>query len=76
MTIQLDKTSDLQTVVGSFVWNSETNLVTFTLPVSPDKWGELLTPTVNKVKIWVRPVKVNDVYAWYAYSVIVYQFIR
>jgi hypothetical protein len=76
MTIKLDATGDLQTVVGSFVRNAETNLVTFTLPVLPDKWEGLLTPDVNKVKIWVRPVKEEAGFSWHAYSVIAYTFVR
>jgi hypothetical protein len=77
MNVMLDTTGDLQTVVGSFVWNAQTNLVTFTLPVQPTEWEALLTPSVNKVKIWVRPVKATDgTYSWHAYSVIAYQFIR
>ena len=77
MTIFLDTTGELQTVVGSFVWNSVTNLVTFTLPVLPKEWEALLTPAVNRVKIWVRPVKAADgTFSWHAYTVIAYQFIR
>ena len=77
MTVMLDTTGDLQTVVGSFVWNVPTNLVTFTLPVLPAEWEALLTTSVNKVKIWVRPVKATDgTFSWHAYSVIAYQFIR
>jgi hypothetical protein len=77
MTIALDTTGNLQTVVGSFVWNAQTNLVTFTLPVQPAEWEALLTPAVNKVRIWVRPVKATDgTFSWHAYSVIAYQFIR
>jgi hypothetical protein len=77
MTIKLDKDSDLQTVVGSFVWNAESNLVTFTLPVPPGNWETVLTTEVNKVKIWVRPKKETDgSYAWYAYSVIAYTFVH
>jgi hypothetical protein len=79
MNVMLDTTGDLQTVVGSFVWNAATNLVTFTLPVVPAEWATLLTPTVNKVKIWVRPVKATDgtgTFSWHAYSVIAYQFVR
>jgi hypothetical protein len=73
----LDTTGDLQTVVGSFVWNVPTNLVTFTLPVLPAEWETPLTTSVNKVKIWVRPVKATDgTFSWHAYSVIAYQFIR
>lgn len=77
MNVMLDTAGDLQTVVGSFVWNAATNLVTFTLPVLPAEWEALLTPAVNKVKIWVRPVKAIDgTYSWHAYSVIAYSFIR
>jgi len=77
MNVMLDTTGDLQTVVGSFVWNAATNLVTFTLPVLPAEWEALLTPAVNRVKIWVRPVIATDgTFSWHAYSVIAYQFIR
>jgi len=77
MNVMLDTTGDLQTVVGSFVWNAATNLVTFKLPVLPAEWETLLTQSVNKVKIWVRPVKAtNGTFSWHAYSVIAYQFIR
>ncbi|MCX6568280.1 MAG: DUF4382 domain-containing protein [Candidatus Aminicenantes bacterium] len=77
MNVMLDTTGDLQTVVGSFVWNAATDLVTFTLPVLPAEWEALLTPAVNRVKIWVRPVKAADgTFSWHAYSVIAYQFIR
>ena len=77
MTVKLDKTGDLQTVVGSFVWTADTNLVTFTLPVLPDKWETLLTPAVNKVKIWVRPQKETDgSFSWHAYTVIAFTFVR
>ncbi len=77
MNVMLDTTGDLQTVVGSFVWTAATNLVTFKLPVLPAEWEALLTPAVNKVRIWVRPVKAPDgTFSWHAYSVIAYQFIR
>jgi len=76
MTIKLDKTGDLQTVVGSFVWNADTNVVTFTLPVLPDKWETLLTPAVNKVKIWVRPAKEGTEFNWHAYTVIAFTLVR
>ncbi|MGB8959127.1 MAG: DUF4382 domain-containing protein [Candidatus Aminicenantales bacterium] len=77
MTIKLDTTGDLQTLVGSFIWRSDTNVVTFTVPVLPAQWETLLTPTLDKVKIWVRPVKEADnSLSWHAYSVIAYQFIR
>jgi hypothetical protein len=76
MTIKLDKTGDLQTVVGSFVWTADTNVVNFTLPVLPANWEALLTPAVNKVKIWVRPVKEGTEFSWHAYSVIAYTLVR
>lgn len=79
MTIKLDheNTDAIQTVVGSFIWKSDTNIVTFTLPVLPSEWEALLTPTIDKVKIWVHPVKEGDgTLRWHAYSVIAYQFIR
>jgi hypothetical protein len=76
MTIKLDKTGDLQTVVGSFVWTAETNLATFTLPVPPANWEALLTPAVNKVKIWVRPVKEGTEFSWHAYTVIAFTFVH
>jgi len=45
--------------------------------VLPSEWEALLTPAVNKVRIWVRPVKGSDgTFSWHAYSVIAYQFIR
>jgi hypothetical protein len=79
MTIKLDHaaTDAVQTIVGSFIWKADTNIVTFTLPVLPAEWEALLTPTVDKVKIWVHPVKEDDgTLRWHAYSVIAYQFIR
>jgi len=75
MTIKLDPTGDLQTIVGSFIWNSNTDLVSFTLPVPIAQWPTLLVTTVNKVKIWVHPVMDGDVYNWHAYCVIAYRFI-
>jgi hypothetical protein len=79
MTIKLDhEAADaIQTIVGSFIWRADTNVVTFTLPVLPDQWATLLIPTVDKVKIWVHPVKETDgSLRWHAYSVLAYQFIR
>ncbi len=77
LTVKLDTAGDLQTVVGSFIWRAATNLVTFTLPVPPAQWEALLTPTVDKVRVWVRPVEETDgAFTWHAYSVIAYQFIR
>jgi hypothetical protein len=76
MTIKLDKAGDLQTVVGSFVWTADTNVRTFTLPVLPDKWETLLTPAVNMVKIWVRPIKEGAEFSWHAYTVIAFTLVR
>ena len=76
LTVKLDTAGDLQTVVGSFTWTGATNVVTFTLPVPVSQWAAVLVPTVNKVKIWVHPVKEGDTYTWHAYTVIAYQFIR
>jgi hypothetical protein len=77
MTIKLDTTGDLQTLVGSFIWRADSHVVSFTVPVLPAQWEALLVPTVDKVKIWVHPVKeVDNTYSWHAYSVLVYQFIR
>jgi hypothetical protein len=79
MTIKLDHeaTDAIQTIVGSFIWRADTNVVTFTLPVPPDQWATLLIPTVDKVKIWVHPVKeIDGSVTWHAYSVLAYQFIR
>ncbi|HSA95237.1 MAG TPA: DUF4382 domain-containing protein, partial [Acidobacteriota bacterium] len=75
MTVKLDQAGDLQTVVGSFVWNSQTNVMTFTLPVAPDRWPNVLTPDVSRVKIWVRPVKVDTTWSWHAYTVLAYTFV-
>ncbi|HDT13447.1 MAG TPA: DUF4382 domain-containing protein [Candidatus Aminicenantes bacterium] len=79
LTIELDHDAEdaIQTIVGSFIWRADTNVVTFTLPVLPDQWDELLTPAVDKVRIWVHPVWEDDgTFAWHATSVLVYQFIR
>jgi hypothetical protein len=76
MTIKLDTTGDLQTLVGAFIWRTDTNLVTFTVPVPPTQWETLLVPTVKRVKIWVHPVAETDgSYTWHAYSVLVYSFV-
>jgi hypothetical protein len=76
MTVKLDKTGDLQTVVGSFTWTAETTIAAFTLPVLPDRWDEVLTPAVNMVKIWVRPVREEAGWSWHAYTVLAFRFVR
>ena len=77
MTVALDTTGDLQTVVGSVRWNQTTRVLTVTVPVLPAQWESLLTTSLNGVKVWVRPVKtVNGTTAtwtWHAYTVIAYQ---
>jgi hypothetical protein len=76
MTVFLDTTGDLQTVVGSFRWNSTTRILTFTVPVPPGQWEGLLTPSVLGVRVWVRPVKGSDgTFSWHAYAVMAFQII-
>jgi hypothetical protein len=75
MTVFLDSTSsELQTVVASFTWNSTARIFTFEVPVDPGEWPELLTPDLRRVRIWVRPVKMEDgSFRWYAYTVMAYR---
>ncbi len=78
MTVALDQAGDLQTVVGSFAWNSTTRVITFTVPVTPDQWEALLTPALQGVKVWVRPEKTTATdgtvtWTWHAYTVLAYQ---
>ncbi len=75
MTVFLDtETSELQTVVASFTWNSTARIFTFEVPVDPSEWPELLTPDLRRVRVWVRPVKMEDTtFQWYAYTVMAYQ---
>ena len=79
MTVALDTTGDLQTVVGSIRWNSTTRVLTFTVPVLPAQWEGLLTPSLQHVRVWVRPVKTVSgtatTWTWHAYTVIAYQII-
>jgi hypothetical protein len=77
MTVFLDSTGDLQTVVGSLRWNSTTRVLTFTIPVLPDQWATLLTPSLLGVRVWVRPVKATDgTFSWHAYTVMAFQVIN
>ncbi|MGA2534358.1 MAG: DUF4382 domain-containing protein [Candidatus Aminicenantales bacterium] len=77
MTVFLDTTGDLQTVVGSLRWNSTTRILTFTVPVLPAQWETLLTPSLVGVRVWVRPVKGTDgSYSWHAYTVMAFQVIN
>ncbi len=77
MTIYLDTTGNLQTVVGSCVFNWTAQTFTFTFPVLPADWPALLTADLPKVRIWVRPVKGTEegVYNWHAYTVMAYQIV-
>ncbi len=79
MTVALDTTGDLQTVVGSIRLNSTTRILTITVPVLPAQWESLLTPSLQGVRVWVRPVKTTigttSTWTWHAYTVIGYQII-
>ena len=76
MTVFLDTTGDLQTVVGSVVFNTTTRIHTVTVPVPPADWPALLTPELPRVRVWVRPVKASDgTFSWRAYTVIAYRII-
>ncbi len=77
MTVVLDTTGDLQTVVGVLGWNSTTKILTFTVPVPPDQWEALLTPGLLGVRVWVRPVKATDgTFSWHAYSVLGFEMLN
>jgi hypothetical protein len=76
MTVFLDTTGDLQTVVVSIVYNTATRVQTVTVPVPPSEWPTLLTPALPRVRIWVRPVKGTDgTFTWRAYTVIAHRII-
>ncbi len=76
MTVFLDATGDLQTVVESLRWNSTTKILTFTVPVLPADWPALLTPSLFAVRVWVRPVKASDgTFTWHAYTVMAFQIV-
>jgi hypothetical protein len=79
MTVALDTTGNLQTVVASVRWNQTTRLLTVTVPVVPAQWESLLTPSLKGVKVWVRPVKTvsgtTTTWTWHAYTVIAYQLV-
>ena len=73
MTITLDSTGDLQTVVGSATFTRATNTFTFVDPVAASQWPTLLVPpatgTISLDQIWVRPVLNGTTIAWHAYTV-------
>jgi Domain of unknown function (DUF4382) len=79
LTVALDATGDLQTVVGSVRWNSTTRILTVTVPVLPAQWESLLTPSLQAVRVFVRPVKTTSgattTWTWHAYTVIAYQVV-
>jgi len=76
MTVTLDFTGDLQTVVESVTWNSATRLFTFQAPVGHAQWATLLAPpaagSYGGARIWVRPVKNGTAFDWHAYTVEVF----
>ncbi len=77
MTVALDTSGDLQTVVSSISWSSTTRVLTVTIPVLPAQWESLLTTSLKGVRVWVRPVKTvngtTTTWTWHAYTVIAYQ---
>jgi hypothetical protein len=76
LTVTLDTTGDLQTVVGAVRWNSTTRILTTTVPVPPGQWESLLTTSLFAVKVWVRPVKGTDgTFTWHAYTVFAFQIV-
>jgi hypothetical protein len=77
LTVDLDSTSDLQTIVGSLLWNSTTRILTFKAPVLPADWEAYLTPALLGVRVWVRPVKnpADSTFSWTAYAVLGFQVI-
>jgi hypothetical protein len=80
MTVALDTTGDLQTVVGSIRLNSTSRILTITVPVLPAQWESLLTPSLQGVRVWVRPVKTTigttSTWTWHAYTVVTYQIVN
>jgi hypothetical protein len=76
MTVTLDYAGDLQTVVESVTWDTNTRLMTLTVPVDHSQWATLLVPptTGNRsaARIWVRPVKNGAAFDWHAYTVEVF----
>ena len=75
LTITLDYTGDLQTVVSSTTWSLAGGFST-TFPVPESSWASLLAPaataTASAVQIWVRPVIDGSTIDWHAYSVSVF----
>ena len=76
MTVTLDATGDLQTVVESNVWDSANRVFTTTVPVPSAQWSTLLVPpaagSLSLTRIWVRPVKNGTAFDWHAYNVQVF----
>jgi len=76
LTITLDYTGDLQTVVADDTWNGLTLNFTPLFPVPPSQWPTLLVPPASPgatvARIWVRPVIAGATIAWHAYSVSVF----
>lgn len=78
LTVNLDSTSNLQTIVGSLLWNSTTRILTLKAPVLPADWETYLTPALLGVRIWVRPIKstTDGTFSWTAYAVLGFQVIN
>lgn len=76
MTVTLDYTGDLQTVVEAVTWNTATRVFTFQAPVDHAQWATLLAPPAagssGGARIWVRPVKNGAAFDWHAYTVEVF----
>jgi hypothetical protein len=76
MTVNLDASGDLQTIVESILWNSSTRILTSTVPVPPAQWKDLLTTSILGVRVWVRPEEISGTpitWNWHAYAVMAFQ---
>ena len=73
LTVTLDYTGDLQTVVESLTWNQTSRVATFTVPMDHAQWASLLVPPTtgqpSVARIWVRPVKNGTSFDFHAYTI-------
>ena len=73
MTVTLDYTGDLQTLVESATYTRATRTFTFIAPVPASDWATLLQPaataTMSFDQVWVRPVLNGTAIDWHAYTV-------
>jgi len=73
MTVTLDYTGDLQTLVESATWTQASRTFTFIAPVPASDWATLLQPaataTMSFDQVWVRPVLNGTGIDWHAYTV-------